>query len=571
MFSVKTKLFYFSALLFIALISCSRESSEPLWETKSNFKENKYNGGLFPVWITLKEPVENINSISWRTGNAKIAYRNQDIDSTNKFIKADTAFLHWEIPPNPFIKIDSTEIKQDSIITWQIDTVYYYRDTVFAIVNGEESEPIVIEVKNILPRIKKILVGGIEQDGDSILTIAANMGATNQEIEIHLEDNFNNSFHPTLVMPKEMGTLITKLESDSLWIYIWNVPNNPITDSSLYLKIEDSGGNYYGDGRLYKVHLFVYSEFGSVWVASENELVKFSPTGAEVARITGDFLSISDIAVNPKDGKLFVADKSKSSFFVYDTYGKFLYKSDSLFKIPTGVAIGVEGDYVWVADAKNETAAISLSRLRRFIFLEDSLRFSSVDYEMDGFISGLSVDQYQREFVWFTIPQDDSVGFVRNSTLTPEPKYITNAWNRPSMVSLDQSSGIAWIADSSRIVGIDSSGKVLAKIEGFSTVSSISASGGSVWATDIIAKKVYRFSGNFSGSSTDTSLTIINGMAVEGFYSPVFVNVYSENGNAWVIDKEAGKAILLDSIGNVLAGSTGLKGPYIGKVRQKWE
>jgi len=576
MYSISAKVLLSLAALLVLLSSCSRESPEPLWEAQS-FSGNNYEGGLHPVYITLKKPVDNAHRIRWEyRKTARIAYRKQGINSKNQ-ITADTAFFYWEEPPPLFIKYDSTQTKKDTTITWNIDTSYYYRDTVFAWVDNDQSLPIVIEVKNILPRIKSITVGGVSKSPrDSLLTIAANLGVP-LEISFNLEkpfkNPFNSSFHTEITMPPIMGSskLIKDKSDSTTLVYEWTMPNTEISDSSGYLKIKDSG---IPKDRLYKVHIVAYTEQGSVWVASANELVKFSPTGTEVARV-GDFGSISDISVNSKDRQLFVVDRLKNSFSIYDRYGKQLYKNDSLFKLPSGVAFGVVSNYVWVADAKNELAPVYEARLRRFL-MSDSLRFASVGYEMSGPITGLSVNQFQKDFVWFAIPESDTVGFTRESGL--EPKFMTDSikWNRPSMISNDPSNGIAWVADSSRIVAIDTNGHVLAKISGFDYVSSISASNGNVWASDNLREfagkkgKIYLFKGPF-GAPQDTNLTVDNGRLIPDFINPISVSAYIADGGAWVIDKEAGRAVRLDSAGAIKASGTGLQQPILGKTLQSVE
>jgi hypothetical protein len=557
------------AALFIFFISCSRESTEPLWEPKTHLSQTAYNGGLFPIWITLKEPLAEKDSakIEWKRGrHTQIAYRIKAIDTAKKLIFADTAFFFWDETPPAFLKIDSTQIKQDSITSWKMDTTYYYRDTIYAIVNGLASEPIIIEVKNILPRITSLTVGGVSQPGDSVLTIAANPG-DRLEISIRLKDPFNDAFSPKIEMPKELGSKLKTISySDSLFVYEWSVPTDTIANNGLYIRVTDSGGR--GE-RLYKVNLVVYTEYGSFWVAAEKELVKYSSAGAEVARIRDGFSSISDIAINSKNERLYVTDQAGNSFSIYDAYGKKLYSNNNTFKSPTGVAVDVEGNYAWVADAKDELSPVMVARLQRFALIGDSLQFANVGYEMSGPVKGLSVDQFQRDFVWFTIPKSDSVGFIRSPNLDNEPKYLSNSWKRPSMVSLDQISGAAWIVDSSRVTAIDTAGNVLAIIKGFEFVSSISASKGDVWVSDI-AGKVYRFKGAFTGKQYDLNLTVLQGMETKkGFLSPISVSAFIADGSVWVVDKGAGQAIHLDSSGNIKASGTGLKLPILGKTIQK--
>lgn len=557
-----------SALLF----SCSRESSEPSWEPQSHLGSKTYKGGLFPVWITLKEPISDANSIEWKSERAREAYRSQAIDA-NKLILADTVFLYWDEPPKPDIKIDSSKGTND--------TTFYYRDTVFAVVNGLKSLPIVIEVENILARIKKITVGGLDQFGDSVLTIAANPNAK-MEISILLEKPFNNKIggYPTIEMPKEMEKQLSLDESkssgDTLKVYNWKVPSDTM-DMTLSLKIKDSRA--YGE-RLYKLHMIVYTEQGSVWVAAEKELVKFSSMGTEVARIDG-FESIGDIAVysysNSNYGKLFVADRGGNSIHIYDPYGKLLDKDNTSFQSPMGIAVGVEsaGGYVWVADAIDDAVQPPEIQLRSFRFSSGAKLGSQVaNYPMFGYIEGLSVDQFKSDFVWFAVPERDTVGFTVENETTP--KYVVSndlTWDRPSMVNYDPKNKIAWIADNGasngRVVAVDTSKKVKAIITGFGHVSSISACGNDIWVSDIQRREVYRFKGPFRGDPLDLQYTVAKGEKYEGFSRPVSVSALVDC-SVWVVDNGNNKVVLLDGLGKPetppKASGTGLKSPILGKA-----
>jgi len=562
MYSFSAKILLLLAVLSAFLFSCSRESSEPPWEPQSHLGSRTYNGGLFPVWITLKEPVVSDTCIEWKSERAKIAYRNQAINPNTQLVLADTAFLYWDEPPPPYIVVDSSRGTHD--------TTFYYRDTVFAVVNGMESLPIVIEVKNILPRIKKFTVGGLDQNGDSVLTIAANPNA-HMEISILLEKPFNRAGYPSVTMPRELDglTLDESKSNDTLKVYKWIVPSG-IVNKTLSLKIGDSRA--YGE-RLYKVRLIVYTELNSIWVASEKELVKFSSMGDEVARIK-DFKKISDVVVNSKDRRLFVTDQDGNSIHIYDTYGKLLYE-DSSFKSPTGVSVGVEGvsAWVWVADAdtvvKNDSA-VPQAQLRRFELSGNELGSSKVTYKMSGAVKGLSFDQYSRDFVWFVITESDTVGFTRAASSATEPTYILPTgitWQRPSMVSYKN--GVAWVADSGRVVAVDPSNNIKAIIKGFRFVSSISACGNGIWVSDIEAKKVYRFKGPFTGSPADLNYTIANYTdKAEGFLAPISVSALTTDCSVWVVDRDNNKVVLLDSLGTLKASGTGLTGPILGKTLQ---
>jgi hypothetical protein len=588
------------------LLYCSREGDEPLWVPETHLGSKDYNGGHFLVWIKLKSPVEDASSITWRAGkNAQIAKRKQGMNSKDEII-ADTAFFHWETPPEP------TEICVT--VDNNCESRKIYLDTIFAIVNGMESAPIIIEIKNILPRVTSLKVGGLMRTlvpgDDSILVIAAHPG-DNLEIELHIEKAFNKDNSPRVYMPLDTfgGSMRLKQQSDNLYSWEWEVPNRTV-DDSLYLKIEDSGG--YGE-RLYKIHLISYVEFGSVWVASENEIAKFSPNGKRVLSIRdGGFSYISDITVlsNPRvtsSEKLFVVDQYKNTLSIYDTYGTQIYKDSLQLRNPTSIAVDIEGLYVWIADSSTVTlssgsnlgssssnaagspANQSRFRLRAFDFSSGTLGKVAHRFEdFTGAIRGLSTDKYDRTRLWFTLPEIDTVGFVRYNLSTGDSKvrYIKpskSKWNRPSMVSLDPINGLAWVADSSRIVAIMESdkedeneviiGEEKAIVEGFGFVSAVSASRDSVWATDILAGKVYKFYGPFDGTKRVLDYVVADGIPVDagGFLQPSFVSAYvADYGGAWVMDRGKGEIVRVNSKGERIVAGTGLR-PLIGKTIQKVE
>jgi hypothetical protein len=564
---------------FLLLLSCSREGDEPLWVPETHLGSKDYNGGLFYVWIRLKNPIpvqeQDLNSITWRAGkNAQIAYRKQGLNFSRDIIIADTAVFHWETPPDPTticVTVDGNCEERN-----------IYIDTIFAIVNGVESAPIIIEIKNILPKVTSLKVGGLKQPGDSTLIIAAHPG-DKLEIELRLEKTFNKN-SPDVEMPLN-GVLTEKQRSDSLWSWEWRAPNDTM-DAIIDLKIKDTGGH--GE-RIYKIHLISYYEFGSVWVASENEIAKFSPKGSQVLSIRDEnFINISDIAVHSNTEKLFVVDQYTNTFAIYDTYGNRVYQNKTRLKNPTSVAVDIEGLYVWIADsivvalssgsnlgssssAAGSTADKYRFRLRAFDYangtIEGALRYES---GFSGAIRGLSTDKYDRTRLWFTLPEIDTIGYVRYNIVTGESEVTRiGGWNRPSMISLNPDNELAWVADSSRIVAINKNNlNVIAVYKDFGFVSAVSASRDAVWATDIFNGKVYRFNSPFRSEPISAEQ---GGREIDpgSFSQPSFVNAYVADGTAWVMDRGKGEVVKVDA-GKRIAAGTGLR-PLIGKTIQKVE
>jgi sugar lactone lactonase YvrE len=132
------------------------------------------------------------------------------------------------------------------------------------------------------------------------------------------------------------------------------------------------------------------------------------------------------------------------------------------------------------------------------------------------------------------------------------------------VVSYDPTKGKAWIADSSRVVVIDTSGRVQATITGFKFANSLSAASGVCWVSDAMGGKVYKFeiadvSGRVSAST---------GLVYDDLIAPWSVSTSAVDGSVWIADKEAGRVVRLDENGNEIATGSGLTLPTLIRVHQ---
>lgn len=543
-------------LSLLCLLSCSRSGSGSP-EVHAVRSDGVYRGGLYQVWVTLPDGVESLEQIRWKSGKANIELRAQGVDEDG-LIVADTVYLAWEKMPKPEVRLDSTKLDSTR---WQVDSVYIYRDTLAAVVDGEETDPIVVEIVNILPRIDSLYVGGISQPGDSVLVLAAHPG-DRLEIEMPFSDAFNTNFRPQVEMPEGLTGLTSLMMEDSLWKWTWDVPNESFMDTTLRLRVYDTGG--YGD-RFYRVHLVVYTEYASSWVASGTNLVKYSPDGAEVARIDDSLSEVSDLVLNSNSHKLWVLDRASNALYYYDTFGRLLLKEEDLFQTPLSIAVDVESGYLWVSDIVDPSANSLQSRVGRYTVSGGKMVKVGSSYTLAGPIRGLSIDQFQRDLLWFVSPESDFVGYIKDGVdsarIFSDSSY---AFNRPTVVSFDPTYGVAWIADSSRILAIDTAGRLRATVVGFNFVNSLSAAGGVCWATDVQAGIVYKFPGNLNG----VGLSVGAGTAVNGFLAPSSVSAFARDGGAWVADQGAGRVVRLNASGAVIASGSGLKLPNLVKVHQ---
>ena len=541
-------------LLVVSFMGCSRSGSDS-HQVSALSSDGKYRGGLYKVWVHLADPVASADLVRWKTGRAIIAERNQSVDSDG-MVETDTVYLAWEELPHPQVILDS--VRLDSV-SWQVDSTYVYRDTLAVVVDGQETDPMVVEIVNILPRLDSLYIGGIAQPGDSVLVMAAHPG-DKLEIIMPFSDAFNSNYRPQVEWP-EIGGLVNRMMSDSVWKWEWSVPNDSYMDTTLQLRIYDTGG--YGD-RFYNLRLVIYTEYASAWVASGNHLVKYSPDGAEVVRIENGFTEVSDLVLNSNSHKLWVLDRASNQLRYYDTFGKLLHMDSSTFETPLSIAVDVESGYLWVSDIVDLSASVLQSRVGRYMLNNGSLQEVGTSFTLDGPIRGLSIDQFQRDLLWFVSPESDFVGYIRDGATAAHvfDDPAVYGFNRPTMVSFDPATGVAWIADSSRVIAIDTAGTVVASVVGFGFANSVSAAGGSCWVTDVLQGNVYRISGSLRQVNANLPTPIT------GFLAPTSVSTFARDGGAWVADQGAGRVVRLDASGTWVASGTGLKLPNLVKVHQ---
>lgn len=578
-------------LLLGGISSCSSKKSESL-DVSLQVKKDKslgaypYRGGLFKVWVKLPSGVESPESIRWKTGKGDIAERNSYVSKGE--VIADTVYLHWESLPPPIITIDT--IKADSTGTDKFDTTIRYVDSIGVVVDGEESSLEIVEILNILPRIDSVILGEISQVGDSTLSLSVHPGER-MLLTLKFADAHNLDYPVQDIMwPVGMGTLELKSRSDTEWTWIWSVPNS-LQDTVLDLKLTDKGG--YGD-RNYHLQLIVYDEAGSAWVISGSELVKFSPKGSEVLRIEGGFNDVSDLVLNSNtsiQNKLWIVDIGNEQISKYDAFGRLIWKDVTTLNQPYSVAIDVETGLVWVSSLAEIKDATIYSRVQRYTTTQTTTTGTSSaaggatagtssastsgvasgtmnpvgsEYIIAGPVRALSVDQFADALVWFVSPEADFVGFIRNGS--PDARIFDDAsygFNRPSTVSYDPTGGKAWVADSSRVVVIDTTGKVHATITGFQFANALSSAGGVCWVADAMAGKVYKFPINMTGSHN-----VSDGLVVDGFINPWSVSTSAVDRSVWISDKGAGQVIRLDANGTVIGSGTGLTLPTLIRVHQ---
>lgn len=102
----------------------------------------------------------------------------------------------------------------------------------------------------------------------------------------------------------------------------------------------------------YYIHRLTYDETGSVYLAGENRLSKFSMKGQHIWS-RDDFNEISDVAIHPTRNMVWVADRGDGALVRLDRTGKLLFRDSANFSLPNSIDLDVESDVIYVSDMVN--------------------------------------------------------------------------------------------------------------------------------------------------------------------------------------------------------------------------
>jgi hypothetical protein len=543
---------WFLAIVLVVLSSCADEAvpdNRPKVYCDSH--DMKYRGGLLKFWAEWPDTeVESSEQLRWKTGKGQIATR--ESERSRDLIVGDTVYIHWEELPTPTVELDTTLNDTGGVAS--VDSIKYYIDSIAIIVDDYEAKNVAVEILNILPAFDSLYVAGTVAPADSTILLAAHPG---EKINFYYtyRDTFNQDYAPEVSWPS-FGGDVRPLSGDSLPGWSVRFPNN-VLDTNLPLVMRDRGG--YGE-RNYMLHIVSYRESGSAWAFAGGDLVKFSTSGSEILRLKDRFQSVSDLIIDPNLHRMWILDRETNGVYTYNTFGEEL-GYDTAFTDPLSVAIDVESNLLWVSDLENPDS--SVSRIRKFDISNPSEFVELSSFSVPGPVRGFAANQYERDFLWFVSPESDFVGYIitgADSAIIFDEGFD---FNRPTMVSYAPESGMAWIADSSRVVVMDTSGTIHARITGFQYANALSAAGDACWISDIMRGEVVRFEQDITGS-----LTISDGLRVQSLVTPTSLATFGLDGSVWVSDRGLGQVLLFDSDGDLQSAATGLTLPSLVRVHQ---
>lgn len=532
----------------LSLVACSTATGDTgTLRVQTNFSADSYQGGLVKAWVNVSSFGLNSDQedlINWKVGKGRVSRRSNALNTSDSTIASDTIWFEWNVAPP--LTLDSTEV--DSV-TFTVDSVYL--DSVAVEIEGLHSDWILFNIQNVLPMLDSLYLGGvISAVKDSVLRLYGYPGQL-VEFSLTLKDPFMEELAPRFEFEDVPG--LRQINSDSGYTFRWQAPDS-IVDDVFDFKVRDES---YSGSRIYQMRMITYKETGSVWVGASQDLIKVSNTGSEIFRIENQFQEISDMTVNSNRIYMWLVDRGQNALYRISNSGEIVYQDSALFTQPTALEIDVQSGALWVADLPTSDAG----RIRKYdpVAIDQLTEVSAISNQT-GPITSLTIDQFENDLMMFLAPEGDYISLVRDGVLDTT---FTGIVNRPQHITYDAQIGMAWVADSSSVILIDTVGEVQATITGFEFISSLSSGNGEVCIADARGDEIIRFSSNISGNRQKG-----DGIITPGFNTPADIALSYIDNSCWVADSESGSVVKVDTDGNIVLRVTGMAQPKTITIHQ---
>lgn len=532
----------------LSLVACSTATDDTgTLRVQTNFSADSYQGGLVKAWVNVSSFGLNSDQedlINWKVGKGRVSRRSTALNTSDSTIASDTIWFEWNVAPP--LTLDSTEV--DSV-TYTVDSVYL--DSVAVEIEGLHSDWMLFNIQNVLPMLDSLYLGGvISAVKDSVLRLYGYPGQL-VEFSLTLKDPFMEELAPRFEFEDVPG--LRQINSDSGYTFRWQAPDS-IVDDVFDFKVRDES---YSGSRIYQMRMITYKETGSVWVGASKDLIKVSNTGSEIFRIENQFQEISDMTVNSNRIYMWLVDRGQNALYRISNSGEIVYQDTALFTQPTALEIDVQSGALWVADLPTSDAG----RIRKYdpVAIDQLTEVSAISNQT-GPITSLTIDQFENDLMMFLAPEGDYISLVRDGVLDTTFAGIVN---RPQHITYDAQIGMAWVADSSSVILIDTVGEVQATITGFEFISSLSSGNGEVCIADARGDEIIRFSSNISGNRQKG-----DGVITPGFNTPADIALSYIDNSCWVADSESGSVVKVDTDGNIALRVTGMAQPKTITIHQ---
>ena len=538
----------------MTLFSCSKVSDSsngaPVLTVVNDKGNIDYQGGELKLHANFGSGVQP-DDIQWRIGAADII-RHGILYSDSGLILEDTLWVEWTKLPK--FSLDTTII--DSL-TNQIDTVFY--DTLEVVTSQGRSDRYTLKIGNMNPKADTLLIQGrVEPIEFKGFKLTAHRGEI-LRFKIQVSDPFNPDYTPRAEWVNVPDVFLVN-QTDSIYEFEWRSPTELMRDT-VEIRFTDSRGAGY---RSYNVTRFTYNESGSVWLTAGEKLHKVSALGDRIFSlggdsIIGDFKEISSIAIHPNRPFVYVADRSSNDLLIFNIDGALLFKDTTNFKQPEALAIDVQSDRLWVSDRTSD----GQGQLRRFDVSSSDSLISEVSIGPHvGPITSIGIDQFETDHIYFTVPEGDYVGRIRDG-IQDTLFDVGYDFNRPNFISYEAADAKVWIADSSSLYQMDTTGVIIETVEGFGRITGLGSGPSGACVADGRQGQSFLFPKVLTGVTSASQ-----GQSVDGFVLPISVSYLQSENSCWISDRELGTLFKIDQSGTILNTIPGFDQPGFVAVHQ---
>ncbi len=529
----------FVPVLFLGCLEFLKKSDEP-FSIKLHYDDTIYVGVPLKFYITFSEPIQNYNQINWQRGSA-VFFKNRQQPIGKDSLSSDTVYLEWDEPP-----------KRNNIVS----DFMKFMDTISVQVGNIPSTKVPVEVVNVFPKLKQVIVNGIE---DSVKTDTVFISCHNGAF-INVTLKFTDALKES---PIEAVWPDFLPGAQRLNVQGFNTVDYHFSDKAPTVNTDRLGPLTIHDGdgasRLKYCRFRTYQEKGSLWVGTANELLKLSEQGFKITSIDHNL-----------DPNMLLAFRKNSLYWFNKSDGSVLkYNSLSFEKVPEFSV--TPPSMPWAMEVDNQ----SFWEAHQDPLFQDSsviLKYSVINGQesinklprIPGRVLAMSLNTDMVDGLWYVSSHTNSVYLIGEGELKME---VENVVERPKFLSFDPIRDICWVANESEIAMVNTKGNIMGKISDLVKISSISAGWGICWVVDSFTKTVYKL------DQSVTKVRTINDrssheLAIQ-FEHPTTAEMVQDNPpSCWIADDGIGSVIRLDNTGREIARYTGLTAPNIIVINQ---
>ena len=269
------------------------------------------------------------------------------------------------------------------------------------------------------------------------------------------------------------------------------------------------------------------------------ELLRLTPDNRRISERRAGFGSTADVAANPRNGDVWVADEGNGRVVIYQT-GSGVTVSVPGFQLPTAVGVDPSNTTGWVCDA---------SRGRVYHVQRDGQVFAAsigpllqpVDAAVDPFTGYVWIC----EFAGGRVRLHDDIGVLQ----------WTCAVAGPSRVAVDSVTHEGWVTSFEHgiVTRISPAGQVLGTFPSFVAPLGVAvdATRGRIWIADPYAGRVIALDRDGQEEFRLTGLTDAGELSVD-----------AATGDAWVVLGSTGSVVRISPAGTILRSQGGFRYPF---------